>query len=75
MSLLFETAASLHVLGDELDPTEITALPGKQPDLSEHRGDVVTMRSGRTRVARRGHWRVRAEYKRPGDLDDQVTVL
>lgn len=75
MAELYKTAASLRIIGDDLDPEEITNQLGKQPDASEKRGETIRLPSGRERIARRGRWSVKVESLSPGDLDAQVKDL
>lgn len=75
MPTISETAASLRIFGDDLDPDEITAKLGKQPDTSAKKGESVIMPSGRKRIARTGRWSVSAEKRQPGDLDAQIREL
>ena len=75
MAILHMTAASLRVLGDDLDPDEVTAALGKQPDVASRRGDRMPTRSGRERVVRRGRWSVEVNRRSPGNLDAQVAEL
>lgn len=75
MTALHRTAASLRLFGDDLDPDEITAALGKQPDVAERRGDTIRTPSGRERIARRGRWSVKVDRRTPGDLDAQVAEL
>lgn len=75
MTALYSAAAALRVFGDDLDPSEITAALGKQPDAAERRGETIPSRSGRERVARRGRWSVQVGSRTPADLDAQVAEL
>jgi hypothetical protein len=75
MAALNRTAASLRIVGPNLDPDEITRLLGKTPERAERRGQVIRGKSGHERTARQGRWSVSAEPCSPGDLDAQIAAL
>jgi Domain of unknown function (DUF4279) len=76
MTALSKTAASLRIFGQDLDPDEITHLLGKEPDVTERRGQVIrSPTSGTERTVRRGRWSIRVERRSPGDLDEQIAAL
>ena len=67
------TAASLRIMGDDLDPLEITLLLGHEPSSAERKGqEIVGKSTGRVREARTGSWRLEARARAPGDLDAQI---
>lgn len=66
-----QTAATLRVIGDELDPCEITRLLGKQPTRAFGKGDLVGERS----TYHTGSWHFRVARMAPGDLDKQVSDI
>lgn len=67
--------ATLRVVGDDLEPAELTGLLGVKPSTSYSKGDVLTSKRGTTRVAPTGYWSLEAEDSAPADLDAQVTLL
>ena len=75
MAALSKTVASLRILGDALDPEEITAALGKEPDEAARLGDTLRTPSGGERVSRFGVWSVSVEQRIPGDLDAQIAEL
>ncbi|MDJ0922839.1 MAG: DUF4279 domain-containing protein [Henriciella sp.] len=75
MPALKETVASLRILGDDLDPDEVTALLGKSPDVGARRGEALKLPSGSERAARTGRWSVKVARKTPGDLEAQIATL
>ncbi|MCP4284799.1 MAG: DUF4279 domain-containing protein [Gammaproteobacteria bacterium] len=75
MAVLSKSATSLRIFGDNLEPTEITKLLGKEPDRAYRKGDEVPVANGTTRVARTGSWSVSVDRKSPGDLDAQITEI
>jgi len=74
MAELSETVARLRVIGDDLDPDEVTRLLGKTPDLARRKGEV-TGPADASASARTGAWLVNTDSSAPGDLDRQVGQL
>lgn len=63
-------------MGDDLDPDEVTKILGREPDFGHLRGqEIVAPKSGRTRIARFGMWRLKSKARTPEDLDGQVSEL
>lgn len=75
MPAIARTAASLRILGDNLDPDEITRLLGGKPTSCERKGDTRQTKAGRSVVARTGSWRLEAEKSVPGDLNGQISAI
>lgn len=76
MASLDHTAASLRIIGDDLDPKELTDLLGHEPSAAERKGQEVMGKStGNIRVARTGSWRLEATRQAPGDLDAQIQEI
>ena len=75
MAVLRKTEASLRILGDDLDPEEITAALGKQPDKAARLGDTLRTPLGGERISQTGVWSVSVEQRIPGDLDAQIAKL
>lgn len=75
MGELYQTAASLRIYGDDLDPDEVTAVLGKSPSATARKGDVLYSGQKRERISRVGFWRLETERLSPGDLDTQVSDL
>ncbi|WP_019905787.1 DUF4279 domain-containing protein [Methylobacterium sp. 77] len=65
---------SLRVVGDDLDPAEITALLGRPPTFCTRKGDVRPARS-RSIVARSGSWHLSVGDDVPGDLNAKIMTL
>lgn len=63
-----QTAATLRVIGDKLDPSEITRLLGKQPTRAWAKGDTV----GERAIGQTGIWTLRTARMSPGDLEVQI---
>jgi len=71
-----ESRATLRFFGEDLDPNEITRLPGKKPTIAERRGEVLrNPKGGGERVLARGSWRLRATDISPANLDRQIDEL
>ncbi len=63
-------------MGDDLVPDEISDLLGCKPSREQTKGEeLVAPKSGRTRIARFGMWRLIADKREPEDLDGQVSEL
>lgn len=59
-----------------MDPEEITRLLGKNPTSAEYKGEIIkNQKTGRTRIARRGSWRLGVERRTPGNLDGQISEI
>ncbi|MGN6579882.1 MAG: DUF4279 domain-containing protein [Bordetella sp.] len=76
MGDLLKTMASLQVIGDDLDPDEITRLLCCAPTAYQSKGDErVGQKSGRTYIAEFGSWSLRAPEQQPGNLNAQISWL
>lgn len=73
MPKLFRTTVGLRVVGDTLDPDEITRLLGIVPTGSARKGDVRRTAADREVTAQSGSWRLDADV--PGDLNTQIGSL
>jgi hypothetical protein len=73
---LSRMSISLRVAGDALNPEEITAILGVEPDFSARKGEARRQRAG-TVVQRVGIWsrRVRPSPSADWDLDGAITEL
>jgi len=75
MAALHRAVATLRVVGDDLDPDEVSQLLGAQPSRSERKGQALQTRSGHVRTAPTGVWRLDAPATEPEDFDRQVATL
>ena len=76
MAQIAESQATLRIMGDDLVPGEISDLLGCEASRQQTTGEeLVAPKSGRTRVARSGMWRLFAKKREPEDLDGQVSEL
>lgn len=73
MPEIARTTVSLRIVGDALDPDEITGLLGVEPTGCARKGDTRTTASGRNVMARSGSWLLKADAF--GDLEAQITAL
>lgn len=73
MAAINRAVAALRIIGDELNPSEITALLGAKPTYSHAKGDVLQRPKGR--IAKVGMWRLEALPLEPSEFNDQVASL
>ncbi|SFU40861.1 protein of unknown function [Methylobacterium sp. 174MFSha1.1] len=64
---------SLRIVGDALDPDEITQRLGVEPTGCARKGDTRRTASGREVIARSGTWLLRTDAS--GDLNTQIATL
>lgn len=75
MGELHRSAAALRIMGDGLDPDEVTRLLGAVPTSTRVKGKPWKTTSGRELIARTGSWCLDAEDSEPADIDGQVREL
>lgn len=75
MGSLGRSVATLRITGDDLVPEEISALLCAQPTHGQRKGDVLALKSGATRIAKFGQWRLHASDKEPEDVNRQIAEL
>ncbi len=76
MAELSRSAASLRIMGDDLDPEEITRMLGCQPSCRQIKGEeLVGRKSGTIRIAKFGMWRLESISLEPGNIDAQIQEL
>lgn len=75
MAHLQRAVASLRIAGDDLDPNQVSALLGTDPTHGQAKGQEIPLKSGRTRIAQFGQWRLHATETEPENLDGQVAEL
>jgi len=63
------------MVGDTLDPDEITRLLECSPTDAYRKGDILSMPSGREFTAPRGYWSLDASDSEPGDLNSQIVEI
>jgi len=67
------TTVGLRIVGDALDPEEVTSLLGVKPTGFARKGELQRTASGQELVARSGSWRLNLSI--PGDLNTQIAAL
>ena len=76
MAHISESQASLRIIGDLLNPEEITKLLGGSPTSAQKKGEVIIGRTtGKRREVRSGVWRLVASKRSPENLDAQVEEI
>jgi hypothetical protein len=76
MAHLYRSVATLRIVGESLEPDEITALLGCAPTRSERKGDVrASKTTGRSRTLKLGAWCLDVSDREPEDLDGQISEL
>jgi len=70
-----KSIVTLRIIGDNLDPDEISNLLGCAPTASETKGDVIVRKTGRQRIARTGMWRLHSSDHEPANLDAQIDEI
>jgi hypothetical protein len=75
MATVARAVATLRIIGDSLNPDEVTRLLGAAPSESQTKDQELIGKSGRVRVAKLGAWRVHASETSPADLDVQVKEI
>ncbi len=75
MATIARATAALRISGESLNPSEITVLLGASPTTAQHKGEELVGRSGVSRIAKFGMWRLAAAETSPADLDAQVREI
>jgi hypothetical protein len=68
MGIIRQSAASLRIFGDELQPAEISRLLRCEPTQTRVKGEVIKYPSGRERTITCGSWTLSAEHAEPENL-------
>ena len=75
MAAISSAKATLRIMGDSLIPEEVTNMLGGTPTEAQRKGQELQGRTGISRTAKFGMWRLRATETTPGDLDAQVQEI
>lgn len=75
MVLLHQTATSLRLCGDDLDPDEITRALRHLPDMGARIGAICHAAGGIDRRARTGTWLRSVDRTSTSDLDARIAEL
>lgn len=67
-------SVSLRIVGDEVDPAEISTLLGCESTEAARTGDVLTLANGRTRAVRKGFWTL-SSGRQATHVADQIESL
>ncbi|PHV18063.1 hypothetical protein CSQ90_07090 [Janthinobacterium sp. BJB303] len=75
MGLLRQSAASLRIFGDKLQPAEISRMLKCEPTQARVKGEVIKYPSGRERTMTCRSCFLTADRTEPEDLDGQIKWL
>lgn len=76
MGIADHSIVAFRIFGDDLVPTEITALLGCEPTVACSKGDVrIGSKTGNRYIEKTGRWSLSAEDKHPEDIPTQITEL
>ncbi|WKE65378.1 DUF4279 domain-containing protein [Gallaecimonas kandeliae] len=76
MAHLDRSVATLRIIGDDLNPDEISALLGHTASKQQTKGEVIIGKvSGVSRIAKTGMWYLEAMDATPENLDGQIAEL
>ena len=75
MASVDRSTVTLRILGDDLDPAEVTRLVGATPSGAARRGEPILSSLNRTFTALTGRWALRVRELAPGDLDTQIREI
>ena len=76
MATISRTVATLRIMGDDLDPNNITDILGHNPSRKQKKGEIlIGKNTGRKREAKFGMWSLSASAQEPGNLDTQIPEI
>lgn len=75
MDNLQRAQVSILIDGDDLDPSEITALLGNAPRLGVRKGDVFLAGHGKQIEAKTGKWQFGGDWDSQPHLDRQIAQV
>jgi Domain of unknown function (DUF4279) len=76
MAHVSRSKASLRVIGDTLNPKEVSVLLGCEGSTMYSKGDIrVIKKTGREIERKSGHWSLAASECEPEDIDGQVMEI
>ncbi|RVU12492.1 DUF4279 domain-containing protein [Methylobacterium oryzihabitans] len=75
MASVDRSTATLRMLGNDLDPDEITRLLGTAPTGAARRGEQILSSLKRIHIAQTGRWALRVRELSPGNLDAQIREI
>ena len=74
MGNLDSSSASLRIVGDALNPAEISGLLSAEPSVAYLKGDIYHFKTG-SAVRKSGMWSLKVTDRHPGDLDGQCVEI
>lgn len=75
MAAIGRVRASLRVLGDSLEPEEVSALLGRPPSRQRRKGDKIEGRTGRDAVEPTGAWILDSALSERVELEEHIEVM
>jgi hypothetical protein len=76
MAKLKTSLATLRIYGDDLIPSEVTSLLGVDASFEQVKGQVfIGKKTGQRTIAKIGMWKMYAEDREPGNLDEQISEI
>jgi hypothetical protein len=76
MAAVRRSVATLRIMGDALQPEQITQAFGHEPTSAQTKGEtLVGKKTGTSRIAKSGMWRLEATKQEPADLNAQIAEI
>ena len=75
MAHLHRAVATLRIAGNDLIPSEVSAMLGAEPTFAREKGKEWLTPRGKSRIATTGQWHLHAADTEPENLDAQVAEL
>jgi len=76
MGIAEHSIVSFRIFGDDLVPSEVTALLGCEPTSAFAKGDVrIGAKTGNRYVEKTGRWSLSAADQRPEDISAQISEI
>lgn len=76
MGIADHSIVTLRIFGDDLVPSEVTALLGCEPTTAYSKGDVrIGSKTGNRYVEKTGRWSLSAEDMYPENIPEQITEI
>lgn len=76
MAHVSRSKASLRIIGDSLNPSEISKLLGREGTTMYAKGEIYKIKAtGRTVTRKSGHWSLSARAHEPEDIDGQAKEI
>jgi hypothetical protein len=76
MGIAERSVVAFRIYGDDLVPSEVTALLGCEPTVGYSKGDVrIGKKTGSQYVEKTGRWSLSADDRRPEDIAAQIEEI